>query len=532
MEQEVGVMRRLSVAVGILLVIGLGVYAAIDEVEPNEAPAQAQVLEPGFAGELQTIFVSGSSGYEGDIDWYSFNVASSGPQQIRISVAAPGQEYQIVVYRVGLEKILSGDNEVARRFEAGSYVMRVQAADLVTGAYNLYISNSNEIESNDGVVEATPLGVAHESPLMVYGAISPVGDNDFYSFEIQTSSGVADPAGQTEFYVLALAGPGSDDPLLTVYGVDEGLGYLVPQWRNDDAEGDWSTIISSLQPGHYVARVEDFGDSEEIASYSLTITRLLATDREPNNAQETAYDLGAADASGKPLSVADYLAPGDADFYSFSVSPPATGASSVALRIATSGSYGGDSVLRVYDSAGTQIAYNDDAVDVGWLSPGGWSMAELLPPVSGQYYVKVSGAADEEAFLYTLMIETFPYCVTSEVEPNNAITSATKLDLPCAIAGRIDPADDTDIFRFTLDRRASVTLETVPGVSGEDGDTYICLYGAGGSAIDCDDDGGQDAWSRLSTELEPGIYWVTVEDFNASSRFSYRLLISVVEKEQ
>lgn len=526
-------MRWLGMAVGILLAVGLGAYAATDEVEPNEAPTQAQMLEPGFAGELQTIFVSGSSGYEGDIDWYSFNVAASGPVQIRISVMAPGQRYQIVVYKAGLEKILSGYNEVARQFEAGSYVLRVQAADLTTGAYKLCISNSNEIESNDGVVEATRLGVVRESPLMVYGAISPVGDNDFYSFEIQTSSGVATPEGQTEFYVLALAGPGSDDPLLTVYGVGDSSGQFVPLWRNDDAEGDWSSLLlSSLQPGQYVARVEDLSDNDEIASYSLTITRLLATDREPNNAQETAYDLGAVDASGKPLSVADYLAPGDADFYSFSVSPPATGASSVALRIATSGSYGGDSVLRVYNSAGTEIAYNDNAVDVGWFSQGSWSMAEVLPPVSGQYYVKVSGSGSEESFLYTLVIEEFSYCITSEVEPNNAIALATKVDLPCAIAGRIDPADDTDIFRLTLDHRASVTLETVPGVGGEDGDTYICLYGAGGSPIDCDDDGGQDAWSRLSTELEPGTYWVTVEDFNASSRFSYRLLFSVVEKEQ
>ncbi|MEM6688091.1 MAG: Ig-like domain-containing protein [Planctomycetota bacterium] len=52
-----------------------------------------------------------------------------------------------------------------------------------------------------------------------------------------------------------------------------------------------------------------------------------------------------------------------------------------------------DSLLRVFDSAGTEIDSNDDGVDTG-ETPGNDSFLEFVPPSAGDYFVSVSEAAN------------------------------------------------------------------------------------------------------------------------------------------
>lgn len=86
----------------------------------------------------------------------------------------------------------------------------------------------------------------------------------------------------------------------------------------------------------------------------------------------------------------------------------------------------------------------------------------------------------------------------------------------------ISPSGDVDFLKFYLPCRANVTIET-SGVSG--GDTIIYLYNSSRIQITKNDDSGVGRYSRISTTLTSGTYYIAVKGYSGHTISSYSLTI-------
>jgi hypothetical protein len=483
---------------------------AVSEVEPNDAAPQlvGMLSAPG----AQTIAVEGSSGYAGDLDWYSFEIVGRETQTVRLAVDSR-VSWQIVLYSDTLTHVTSGTDALARDLAAGTYRVRIQASELGKETYVLVISTAIERESNDGLIEATQLGVVQTESLSAFASIDPAGDVDFFSFVVPDDFSDGASPGATR--MLRIETPCREgDTVLLLYAEDDVLGRPVPVARNDDSgSGSWSRIyLEDPAPGTYTLRVHEYADNDPIASYRVLVTPMEVNDSEPNDSTGQAAPLGTLKA-GDHLATTQFIAAGDVDAFSFDVP------SSVCAVLETSGDSGGDSTLCVYNESGGELACDDDG------GAGLWSRL-FRRFEAGRYTVVVEAADEGSEFDYTLSLEpaTCP-SETSESEPNNAGSSANAVTLPVDIAGQIAPGDP-DMFRFTLSAPATVVAETY---GGDEGDTTLCLLDADGETVICDDDGGSGLWSSLNYELEAGTYFLEVALYAGRSPIGYHLLVRTEE---
>src|SRR5512137_1175540 len=122
-----------------LCVVWAAAAAAVPEMEPNDAvPQPVGTLS---ASGTQTIVVEGSSGYAGDLDWYSFEVDGHEAQTVRLGVDS-ATSWQIVLYSDALAHVASGTNALSRDLAAGTYRVRIQPSELGKESYVLVISTA------------------------------------------------------------------------------------------------------------------------------------------------------------------------------------------------------------------------------------------------------------------------------------------------------------------------------------------------------------------------------------------------------
>jgi hypothetical protein len=492
--------------VGIALCLGCALTAsAVQEIEPNDATPQAV---GALSKPSMTILIDGTSGYAGDIDWFSFEVGGSGLQTIRLA-AESGVAWQIVLYADDLTHITSGTGSLTRDLAPGRYRVRIQPSELGTASYVFLISTALEQESNDGLMEATALGIVGDEPLTAFASIAPAGDVDFFSFDVPEDFAAGAAPGMSRIVRIETPCP-SGDTLLLLYAEDKTLERAVPVARNDDSgSGTWSRLyLVEPEPGHYTLRVHEYADNETIATYRVVVTAMTTSNAEPNDTPDEATPLGAL-APGGRLETTQFVDEGDVDAFSFTVS------ATTCVVFETSGASAGDSLVCLYDLSGNEIACDDDGGD------GVWS--RLFRKVdAGRYIVTVRAVNGESLFDYTLTLTT-TVCPAEgpESEPNDSIGTADPITLPYDVIGEIAPSN-ADVYRFVLTAPATVIAET----SGEaNGDTTVCLLDAEGNTIACDDDGGGGLWSLIQFELEPGTYFARVELYAGTNPAAYHLLV-------
>lgn len=495
-------MQAKLVMLGIaLLVPWVGTVGAIQELEPNDTfPQRLGAL----ATAPETLVVQGMSEYEGDLDWYEFEVSGDARQTVRLA-AESEVAWQIILYEADGKHIASGTDSLTRRLAPGTYRVRLQQARLGRDGYTLFLSNEIERESNDGLVEATPVGTVQSEPLTVFASIEPAGDVDFFSFVIP--DGFSDGEG---LHLLRIETPCPEgDTVLLLYAADEELGYLVPVARNDDSgNASWSRLyLRNPQPGTYAVRVHEFADNAEIPSYRVVITPLTIADAEPNNSLETAAALGSLE-DGAPLVTTQFARPGDVDMFAFTLDEPRC------IVIETTGAVREDAALCLLDEEGGEIGCDDGVAGAG---------SRLLRRLdAGRYVVSVRAADPEVEFDYTLVVRTTECpAEAAESEPNNTPASSDRLTLPFDASGEITPGDP-DVYSFVLAADMWVTAETY---GSEDGDTTLCLLSADGESIACDDDGGTGLWSSIRVRLGAGVYFVRVELYTGQDPVAYQLLV-------
>ena len=86
----------------------------------------------------------------------------------------------------------------------------------------------------------------------------------------------------------------------------------------------------------------------------------------------------------------------------------------------------------------------------------------------------------------TLQLGESPELV--EIEPNNTVTNATPITLPCAVNGRIDPPGDVDRFSFKAKKGERLTFRLAGASLGSALDAWVRIEDAAGKQLAFADD--------------------------------------------
>jgi hypothetical protein len=136
----------------------------------------------------------------------------------------------------------------------------------------------------------------------------------------------------------------------------------------------------------------------------------------------------------------------------------------------------------------------------------------------------------------------------TEQEPNNTPQTANPVNIPAEISGTLDKPGDEDWFKFHVAGKQTVTLEVIARRTGSPVDALLTLKNAKGEVIEASNGPGvgvsavgnltppaapaapvsPDAEAKISKELEPGDYFVSIRDLTwaGGPSYAYRLEIS------
>ena len=217
----------------------------------------------------------------------------------------------------------------------------------------------------------------------------------------------------------------------------------------------------------------------------------------------------------------------DRDVDLFSIPLVAGESLEATIRAAATGS-SLDSFLRVFNAAGQQLAFNDDAS--GSLD----SQVVFSAAATGTYYVGVSGYGNSA---YTPATgggtaagSTGPYEVTFRrslppLEPNDSLSQATVVT-PVAGAARFDAvigdgaygSGDVDLFRVSLAAGQQLTADIAADTAGSSLDSYLRVFDATGRELASNDDFGGAIDSYLTyTAAAAGTFFVGVSGYGNSA---------------
>ncbi|WP_437762422.1 DVUA0089 family protein [Sorangium sp. So ce281] len=293
---------------------------------------------------------------------------------------------------------------------------------------------------------------------------------------------------------------------------------------------------------------------------------------EPNDEFASANDAFAIAPGGR---IRAFIDPGsDVDVFSVTVPEGSVGrikAETLDGPLGTTcSSLGVDTHVTIFDASLASIEDNDDVADDNYCSF--LALRKLSP---GEYFVRVqiSPEAEPATFDYTLsltldtsvcgdgVLEDPELCDdgdttggdgcsaacelelrSPEVEPNDTAAEAggrAVLRPNVLVSAAIEPLGELDVFAFEVPGLADVQLATFsPGrlnACAEGVDTFLQLLDVDGATVlASDDDSGPEACSLIdwsvddrATRLQPGTYYVTVEEFNNDASIpGYDLLIA------
>lgn len=298
-----------------------------------------------------------------------------------------GQTYYIAITKSG------------NPFDPTDPFARVYLNDDGIGKYQVFLSFSNgdangtarqffNIGSNSTVTVTADIG-ADAVPLLSYPDNGGSKDVDFYGWMAPTS-GFLDLGVSSVHMASALA----------VWQINSGGTDLV---KLASASGDAPHLGLLVQAGqvYYIsvtgAGNEDFhwwaaasGSGGDTGTYTLSLKDRPLSDYASltNNSvsQNTPEDLALGTAITRSIGMdgSVLVGPADVDIYRFVA--PASGP--VVIHTDTTAEASADTVLRVFDSSGNEISYNDNASALGTAS------SITLNMVAGQtYYIGVNGAS-------------------------------------------------------------------------------------------------------------------------------------------
>lgn len=402
----------------------------------------------------------------------------------------------------------------------------------------------------------------------IFGAIQPVGDQDYFSFDVTVPGSFVTLEVSDGF----MGCPANFDSVLYLYGPN-GM-----ELTSDDEDGvDSCSLISpqlnpeasNLPVGKYTVKVEEYLNNDAQASYVLKIKVVApgcgdtfvqigeecddgntmsgdgcsdmcklegnyTAEIEPNNNGNSATTINGYDGAFGAITPA-----GDQDYFTFDVAVAGS-----TVRIETTNGYGGcpsgfDSVITLLSSNNQEIVSDDeDGVEsCSLISPQTDVEATNLP--AGKYRIRVEEYLNDEAQAsYVLKVKvSAPGCGDSirqaaeqcddgntvsgdgcsatcmaespwEAEANDTLMTATPLwSGTNKFYGAIFPSGDVDYYSFTLPAGKKPLLEThnIGSNAVCDYDTEITIYDSNGMTIETDDDSGTNSCSRINATDYPAV---------------------------
>ena len=181
-----------------------------------------------------------------------------------------------------------------------------------------------------------------------------------------------------------------------------------------------------------------------------------------------------------------------------------------------------DSVLRVFNSAGRELARNDDA-------PGqsGDSVLNFITPEAGEYFVELRDVnyGGGPAFFYRLRVGGAPIRpgylktnstqqlqVISEREPNDTPAKATKVTLTETVRGTFNRAGDRDCYEFSGRQGERLEFRTATRSLGSACDAVLELYAADGKRLARSNPSAADEGVLTHSFASNGTYHLIVEE--------------------
>ena len=175
---------------------------------------------------------------------------------------------------------------------------------------------------------------------------------------------------------------------------------------------------------------------------------------------------------------------------------------------ATSGSL--NPYLGLYDSNLTRLAYNDD------FGSSRNAQITFTATSSGAYYLGAQGLSGTGA--YSLRATT----TAADDYANNTATTGVVAIGGAATTGRINYADDADLFRVSL--TAGVTYTFNLNATSGSYNPYLSLYDSNGTRLAYNDDFGSSLNSQITfTATSSGTYYVQASSVGADDTGTYSL---------
>ena len=321
-----------------------------------------------------------------------------------------------------------------------------------------------------------------------------------------TTLGEIDPRGDVDWFRFTLPRAGRLQ-VQTTGGTDT-VGRLfrgsntTPTSRNDDSGvgNNFRITVPNAQAGTWYVEVTGFGNNRT-GSYSLQVEVLSPEDDDHGNTPDTATVV---QVQAPSTTAGRFERVGDVDYFRFTL--PRAGR----LQVQTTGST--DTVGRLHRS-GSEGFTNDD-------SGTGLNFRITVPNAqAGTWYVRVSEFLNNQTGSYSLQVA---YSGNLPDDHGNTRDTATVVQVPSTTAGRIEPPNDPDWFRFTLPRAGRLQVQTTGST-----DTYGRLYrGSSTTPTRSNDDSGTGLNFRMTvSEAQAGTWYVEVTEYGQNATGPYSLQV-------
>ena len=458
------------------------------------------------AEELGSDYVgNGEIHYEGDVDWWRFEVPSGIRNKIIIETTGATDTLGILAHAYrgqGYENWHTGssddDSGEGLNFRLETYGNDSSYGDSSGQGWVQYVRVSHSSLTGLGDYTLRVTGIS--SPDLVVDSLSTnarevdPGERFTLSATVRNRGDARSRATAIRYYRTT----GSRDILLGTSAIRA----LAPSGTASDN----FRARAETAPGTYTYKAcaaEVSGESNTSNNCGSPVDVRV---RQPSGGDDHGDSRSNATRVSLPSRTSGEIDPGDdEDYFRFEVSRRS------AVLARTTGNL--DTVGALYDSTGNELATNDD----GGTSTNFRIRRELD---AGTYYVRVSSYYTTGTGAYTLDLSIEN--ASGDVDDHgDSRSNATHVSLPSQMSGEIDPGDDEDYFRFEVSQRGAVLVR-----STGDLDTIGSLYDSTGNEVATNDDGGTSTNFRIRRELDAGTYYVRVSSFGTGTG-AYTLHLSI-----
>ena len=298
----------------------------------------------------------------------------------------------------------------------------------VAGLYTIRLLSDLSLrdQHSDAREGATPIIFGNT----MLAAISPGGDQDFYSFSARKG---------VKYDIMATAGT-IDGVYIKIMGGSQGIEAI------SDGESESLSWTSPDNGSYYVAISSAALSRDAVGTYSLRIDADLAREDRHEDTWRNATSIGFARAVSGAVSPAT-----DLDYYSFTAKKGAKYTftplddSAEALSLAVEES----------DNNRTRVLASNygEGTEVSWIAPD-----------QGTYYfvVSTSSRAADAGGTYSISIASD---LSLEDKHSDTYYSATNIGFDNPFSGAISPAEDFDYFTFPAMLNQDYTIQATPGTA-------------------------------------------------------------------